>query len=74
MKQIRASGDINQTVMERWKKEIEIMKRLRHINVITAKEIPVPLKILSQNLPILAMEYCSKGDLRKVCAINDKYY
>lgn len=66
LKQIRASGDINQTVMERWKKEIEIMKRLRHINVITAKEIPVPLKILSQNLPILAMEYCSKGDLRKV--------
>lgn len=66
LKQIRASGDISKKMMERWKKEIEIMKRLKHLNVITAKEIPPPLEILSQSLPILAMEYCSKGDLRKV--------
>jgi len=41
--------------------------RLNHINVVTAQDVPEEITYISLNdLPLLAMEYCSRGDLRKV--------
>lgn len=41
--------------------------RLDHINVVTARDVPEEISHISLNdLPLLAMEYCSRGDLRKV--------
>ena len=38
-----------------------------HINVVTARDVPDEMRDIALNdLPLLAMEYCSKGDLRKV--------
>lgn len=51
---------------ERWKLEVDIMQRLNHPNVIAAKDVPPELNVMAGELPLLAMEYCSKGDLRKV--------
>ncbi|KAI4898757.1 hypothetical protein NFI96_014142 [Prochilodus magdalenae] len=51
---------------ERWCLEIQIMKRLNHVNVVAAREVPEELQKLAINdLPLLAMEYCQGGDLRK---------
>ncbi|XP_051964022.1 inhibitor of nuclear factor kappa-B kinase subunit beta-like [Xyrauchen texanus] len=50
----------------RWSLEIQIMKRLNHINVVAARDVPEELQKLATNdLPLLAMEYCQGGDLRK---------
>ncbi|KAG7275872.1 hypothetical protein CRUP_033285 [Coryphaenoides rupestris] len=52
---------------DRWSREIQIMKKLNHINVVTARDVPEEMKHIALNdLPLLAMEYCSKGDLRKM--------
>lgn len=41
--------------------------RLNHVNVVQAREVPEELSSIALNdLPLLAMEYCSRGDLRKV--------
>lgn len=41
--------------------------RLNHINVVTARDVPEEMRHIALNdLPLLAMEYCSRGDLRKV--------
>lgn len=41
--------------------------RLNHINVVTAQDVPEEMNQIALNdLPLLAMEYCSRGDLRKV--------
>lgn len=41
--------------------------RLNHVNVVAAREVPEELQKLATNdLPLLAMEYCQGGDLRKV--------
>uniref|UniRef100_A0A9J8A409 IkappaB kinase n=1 Tax=Cyprinus carpio carpio TaxID=630221 RepID=A0A9J8A409_CYPCA len=50
----------------RWSLEIQIMKRLNHMNVVAARDVPEELQKLATNdLPLLAMEYCQGGDLRK---------
>lgn len=37
------------------------------MNIVKAREVPEELNLIALNdLPLLAMEYCSKGDLRKV--------
>ncbi|KAG5262726.1 hypothetical protein AALO_G00278200 [Alosa alosa] len=52
---------------DRWSREIQIMKKLNHPNVVTARDVPEAMTCISlNNLPLLAMEYCSKGDLRKM--------
>uniref|UniRef100_A0A8C4GFT2 Inhibitor of nuclear factor kappa-B kinase subunit alpha n=1 Tax=Dicentrarchus labrax TaxID=13489 RepID=A0A8C4GFT2_DICLA len=52
---------------DRWGREIQIMKKLNHINVVTARDVPEDiLSIALNDLPLLAMEYCSRGDLRKM--------
>lgn len=41
--------------------------RLDHVNVVAAREVPEGMQRLTTNdLPLLAMEYCQGGDLRKV--------
>lgn len=42
--------------------------RLDHVNVVAAREVPKEMhKLVGTNdLPLLAMEYCQGGDLRKV--------
>uniref|UniRef100_A0A8C7SLS7 Protein kinase domain-containing protein n=1 Tax=Oncorhynchus mykiss TaxID=8022 RepID=A0A8C7SLS7_ONCMY len=52
---------------DRWSREIQIMKKLSNLNVVTARDVPEEMKHIALNdLPLLAMEYCSKGDLRKM--------
>lgn len=42
-------------------------RRLNHMNVVAARDVPEELQKLATNdLPLLAMEYCQGGDLRKV--------
>lgn len=52
---------------ERWCLEIQIMKRLNHVNVVAAREVPDGMQnlVATNGLPLLAMEYCQGGDLRK---------
>ncbi|XP_027562170.1 inhibitor of nuclear factor kappa-B kinase subunit beta [Neopelma chrysocephalum] len=51
---------------DRWALEIQIMKRLNHPNVVAARDVPEGMQKLAPNdLPLLAMEYCQGGDLRK---------
>ena len=44
------------------------MLRLDHDNIIQAQDVPEPLLAVQENeeIPMLAMEYCSEGDLRNV--------
>lgn len=58
---------------ERWCLEIQIMKRLNHVNVVAAREVPEGMeKLLTTNdLPLLAMEFCQGGDLRKHLNVLD---
>uniref|UniRef100_A0A7N8XEL6 Inhibitor of nuclear factor kappa-B kinase subunit alpha n=1 Tax=Mastacembelus armatus TaxID=205130 RepID=A0A7N8XEL6_9TELE len=59
--------ELNPKNRDRWSREIQIMKKLNHVNVVQAREVPKELSCIALNdLPLLAMEYCSKGDLRKV--------
>ncbi|PNF29865.1 hypothetical protein B7P43_G09538 [Cryptotermes secundus] len=51
---------------ERWSKEVEIMQRLDHPNVVKAIAVPPDLAVLRSKLPLMCMEFCSKGDLRQV--------
>lgn len=42
--------------------------RLNHVNVVAAREVPEEMKklVATDDMPLLAMEYCQGGDLRKV--------
>ncbi|XP_028936882.1 inhibitor of nuclear factor kappa-B kinase subunit alpha [Ornithorhynchus anatinus] len=51
---------------DRWCHEIQIMKKLNHPNVVTACDVPEEMNFLVNDVPLLAMEYCSGGDLRKL--------
>nr|XP_046243921.1 inhibitor of nuclear factor kappa-B kinase subunit beta [Scatophagus argus] len=59
--------ELSERNKERWCLEIQIMKRLDHVNVVAAREVPEEMKKLAatNDLPLLAMEYCQGGDLRK---------
>lgn len=46
------------------------MKKLDHPNVIKALEVPKKLDVGPNDMPLLAMEYCQGGDLRKVSIEN----
>uniref|UniRef100_A0A1A7X472 IkappaB kinase n=1 Tax=Iconisemion striatum TaxID=60296 RepID=A0A1A7X472_9TELE len=52
---------------DRWCLEIQIMNKLDHVNVVAAREVPEGMQqlIATNDLPLLAMEYCQGGDLRK---------
>lgn len=52
--------------------------RLDHVNVVAAREVPEGMQklVATNDLPLLAMEYCQGGDLRKVkvcgTSVSDK--
>lgn len=50
----------------RWKLEVDMMSRLNHPNVVMGIPVPPELDVPATEMPLLAMEYCSNGDLRKV--------
>ena len=58
--------ELNSSNRKRWQQEVEIMKRLRHPNLVSARDVPPSLDVSDDELPLLAMEFCSGGDLRKV--------
>ncbi|XP_011870457.1 PREDICTED: inhibitor of nuclear factor kappa-B kinase subunit beta-like [Vollenhovia emeryi] len=51
---------------KRWANEVEIMRRLKHPNIVRTGCVPFKLPNVEENLPMLCMEYCRKGDLRKI--------
>jgi len=74
VKQCRQSSDLSEKNKSRWCKECDIMLRLDHPNVVRGVELPEELKcLMTSDMPVLAMEYCQLGDLRRVtttvCAV-----
>ncbi|CAJ1069279.1 inhibitor of nuclear factor kappa-B kinase subunit beta isoform X1 [Xyrichtys novacula] len=59
--------ELSERNKERWCLEIQIMKKLDHVNVVAAREVPEEMQklVASHQLPLLGMEYCQGGDLRK---------
>uniref|UniRef100_UPI0037E708A2 inhibitor of nuclear factor kappa-B kinase subunit beta isoform X2 n=1 Tax=Semicossyphus pulcher TaxID=241346 RepID=UPI0037E708A2 len=59
--------ELSERNKDRWCLEIQIMKKLEHVNVVAAREVPEEMqKLVADNHPpLLAMEYCQGGDLRK---------
>ncbi|TNN66821.1 Inhibitor of nuclear factor kappa-B kinase subunit beta [Liparis tanakae] len=59
--------ELSERNKERWCLEIQIMRRLDHVNVVAARDVPEGMHqtITINDLPLLAMEYCQGGDLRK---------
>ncbi|XP_051923156.1 inhibitor of nuclear factor kappa-B kinase subunit beta isoform X2 [Hippocampus zosterae] len=59
--------ELSERNKERWCLEIQIMKRLDHVNVVAAREVPEGMQklVATNDVPLLAMEYCQGGDLRK---------
>lgn len=52
---------------ERWCNEVDMLSTLRHPNIVAHENLPVELIERIENpskLPLLPMEYCSKGNLR----------
>lgn len=75
----RCRLELNSSNRKRWQQEVEIMKRLRHPNLVSARDVPPSLDVSDDELPLLAMEFCSGGDLRKVlnapencCGLKEK--
>ena len=78
----RCKWDIKQlteTQQNRWINEVQIMKRLKHTNIIKGLELPFKHPNDRTELPVLCMEFCKKGDLRKVlcktencCGVSEK--
>lgn len=51
---------------EQWRQEVDILQRLEHPNVVKSMPVPKDLWCLEDELPLMCMEFCSGGDLRKV--------
>ncbi|KAJ8318661.1 hypothetical protein KUTeg_003752 [Tegillarca granosa] len=66
LKKCRVQNEMTAKHRSRWTLEVDIMKRLDHANVIRALDVPPELDVPEDQLPLLAMEYCAGGDLRKV--------
>ncbi|CAD1474987.1 unnamed protein product, partial [Heterotrigona itama] len=70
---------LKETQRKRWIHEIQIMKRLKHPNIVKGLELPFKHPDDKIDLPLLCMEFCRKGDLRKIlkkgencCGVNEK--
>ena len=63
---------LSQDIIDRWKGEMEIIKRLDHLNIVRALNIPAGLDPMNVgDTPCICMEYCDGGDLRQVCMWGD---
>lgn len=67
VKQCRQGDELTDKNKSRWSLECQIMLQLQHPNLVRGLPLPEELSILaSGDLPVLAMEFCELGDLRKV--------
>ena len=66
LKRIRFHQEMSPKTKQRWEMECRIMQKLGHENVIKAFPVPPALDVRDSDMPLLAMEYCEGGDLRKV--------
>ncbi len=61
---------LTQKHRDQWRQEVDIMLRLDHTNVVRCREAPKELSERfapsEDDLPLLCMEFCAGGDLRKV--------
>ena len=58
---------LSQDIIDRWHGEMEIIKRLDHVNIVRALDIPSGLDPMTVgDTPCICMEYCDGGDLRQV--------
>ena len=57
---------MKEQMWERWRMEVYIIGKLSHDNVIRSVELPGHLTPPPGDPPVLAMEFCEGGDLRKV--------
>ncbi|PVD39154.1 hypothetical protein C0Q70_01782 [Pomacea canaliculata] len=71
LKRCRVQNEMTPKNRHRWQMEVDIMKRLHHDNVVVALEVPPELNVSKDELPLLAMEYCSRGDLRKALNLEE---
>ena len=62
---VDAAPTVSRTQKDRWRQEVELMKRLSHPHVVAALPVPSSLDSRVTDLPCLGMEYCDGGDLRK---------
>ncbi|KAK9303085.1 hypothetical protein QLX08_005136 [Tetragonisca angustula] len=70
---------LKETQRKRWIHEVQIMKRLKHPNIVKGLDLPFKHPDDKVDLPLLCMEFCSKGDLRKIlkktencCGVSEK--
>ena len=69
LKTCRNDPPLNEKNRERWRQEVEFLKRIKHPNIIQTRALPPELaneQCDAMSLPALCMEYCEGGDLRKV--------
>ncbi|GAB1602820.1 inhibitor of nuclear factor kappa-B kinase subunit alpha-like [Argonauta hians] len=65
MKRLRLNHEHKPDLLNKWRREIDIMKKLNHKNIISCRDIPDELRYLENKHPILTMEFCSAGNLKK---------
>ncbi|XP_065205392.1 inhibitor of nuclear factor kappa-B kinase subunit alpha isoform X2 [Planococcus citri] len=73
-------NSLSENQKKRWCNEIEIMFKLNYPNIVQATILPQTLKeVINSSLPVLCMEYCSRGDLRQIlnqpqncCGLQEK--
>ena len=75
----REVAQLKEAQRKRWINEVQIMKRLRHPNIVKGLNLPFKHPDDKVDLPLLCMEFCRKGDLRKVlrkvencCGVSEK--
>lgn len=67
IKRCHLGDEMNDETKGRWSQECQIMLKLNHPNIVKALPVPDELSgVSSCDLPVLAMEFCEMGDLRKV--------
>lgn len=67
----KTCGHLSERQRHRWENEVQIMKNLNCANIVSYKPLPQHLesvlhKFNPTRLPLLSMEYCKKGNLRRV--------
>ena len=75
----REVAQLKEAQRKRWINEVQIMKRLKHPNIVKGLNLPFKHPDDKVDLPLLCMEFCRKGDLRKVlrkvencCGVSEK--
>ena len=58
---------LSQDDIDRWRGEMKIIKKLDHMNIVRALNMPAGLDPMAVgDTPCICMEYCDGGDLRQV--------